>query len=376
MVSEKQKRHRQKIRKRKKYLIEEEPLSQKKTPKKGLARFYYENYKPLFLITVLMLLFSLAVIGVTYAKTGDIIYKGVSLSGGLTITIGTEEYVNPDALEENLAARFPNADIIVRQISELGTQTGLVIEASTSSGSQESLGLLEDEMLLALEESIPNVQDRASTEIIGPSLGQSFFSQVFRAVLIAFTFMGMVVFLYFGENKTQKAIVVGLTLLEGAFIWYVSWATTLLAIIVGAMLIWYYFKYSIPSAAVILAAVSTILFTVAVVDLFQIRISTAGIAAFLMLIGYSVDTDILLSTRVLKRSGSLYERFMGTVKTGLTMELTTMAAAIVALIFSQSDVIKEIMLIIVIGLFADIFFTWIQNVGILRWYLEKRGDAG
>ena len=100
-----------------------------------------------------------------------------------------------------------------------------------------------------------------------------------------------------------------------------------------------------------------------------------GIAALLMLIGYSVDTDILLTTKVLKRrkeGGTAFERTVKAAKTGLTMSLTSLAAATACLIFSQSDVIKQIMTIIVIGLLFDIIYTWIQNAGILRWYMEKK----
>ena len=54
------------------------------------------------------------------------------------------------------------------------------------------------------------------------------------------------------------------------------------------------------------------------------------------------------------------------------MNITTMVAITVAMILAHSDVIKQIMIILLIGLFVDIMNTWIQNVGILRLYLEKK----
>jgi len=92
-----------------------------------------------------------------------------------------------------------------------------------------------------------------------------------------------------------------------------------------------------------------------------------------MLIGYSVDTDILLSTRVLKRKeGSIMDRVYNAMRTGLTMSATTLSAVLVALIFVQSEIVKQIMIILFIGLLVDLIMTWIQNVGILRIYLEKK----
>jgi len=140
-----------------------------------------------------------------------------------------------------------------------------------------------------------------------------------------------------------------------------------------AIVVFLYFRTFVPSMAVILAAFSDIVVTLAIINLLGVKLSSAGIAAFLMLIGYSVDTDILLSTRVLKRKeGTVMDRVLGAVKTGFMMTLTTIVAVIAALVFTQSEVIKQIMIILLVGLFIDMINTWIQNVGILRLYVERK----
>jgi len=81
----------------------------------------------------------------------------------------------------------------------------------------------------------------------------------------------------------------------------------------------------------------------------------------------------LLSSRLLKRKeGSVMHRVYGAMQTGLTMSTTTLVAIFVALIFVQSEVVKQIMIILFIGLLVDLVMTWIQNVGILRLYLERK----
>jgi len=376
MDSEKHRRllRAQKLRRQeRKNVVVDAPL--KKEYQRGYNKIYHNHYKELLFFTFGLLFLSLLVIGYTYVKTGDIIYKGVSLSGGITVTVGTEglDTVDMKLLEEKLRLTFPDNDIHTREISEFGQQQGITIEATTKDNSRESLDAIGKEIIAVL--NIDDAASRASIEVTGPSLGESFFKQTLKAVLIAFIFMGLVLFLYFGETTGEKIVTLILTTIEALLIWHASniWIV-LLAIIVGVILVVLYIKYSIPSTAVILAAFSTITFTIAVLDIMQFRISTAGIAAFLMLIGYSVDTDILLSTRVLKSSsGTVYERIVSTIKTGLTMTGTTFVAALVSLIFTQSDVIKEIMIIIVIGIIADIIYTWVQNSGILRIYLEHKG---
>src|SRR3990167_918056 len=176
--------------------------------------------------------------------------------------------------------------------------------------------------------------------------------------------MGMVVFLYFGVGAKYKVASVLFTLIAAFLILSNSGTVWMwVSYVIGIGLLWMYLKTSIPSIAVILAAFSDIVVTIAIVNLLGIKISTAGIAAFLMLIGYSVDTDILLSTRVLKRkSGTVLDGVYSAVKPGLTMTFTTIVAVTVGLIFSKSEVLSQIMLIILIGLIVDLVNTWIQNV--------------
>jgi preprotein translocase subunit SecF len=90
-----------------------------------------------------------------------------------------------------------------------------------------------------------------------------------------------------------------------------------------------------------------------------------------MLIGYSVDTDILLTSRVLRsKEGTIFDRTVSAAKTGLLMTFTTITAVTISLLLTTSSTIKEIMTIMLIGLIVDIINTWIQNVAFLRYYLE------
>jgi preprotein translocase subunit SecF len=142
-----------------------------------------------------------------------------------------------------------------------------------------------------------------------------------------------------------------------------------------AIVVFIIFRTFIPSLAVILAVCADILMTLVFVNLLGMKMSSAGIVAFLMLIGYSVDTDILLTTRILKRKeGSLNQRIFGAFKTGMTMTLTSMLAVAFALIVvkSFSIVLTQIFTILIIGLGFDLLNTWITNVSVLKWYVEKR----
>jgi preprotein translocase subunit SecF len=108
-------------------------------------------------------------------------------------------------------------------------------------------------------------------------------------------------------------------------------------------------------------------------QIFGIKLSLAGLAAVLMLIGYSVDTDILLTTRVLKTGGgSISSKVRSAFNTGIYMTGTTMIALFAIFIFSPAPVLTQIASILMIGLALDIFNTWLQNVFILRLYCERK----
>jgi preprotein translocase subunit SecF len=80
-----------------------------------------------------------------------------------------------------------------------------------------------------------------------------------------------------------------------------------------------------------------------------------------------------LSTRVLKRhEGEVFDRVLDAMKTGLTMSATTLGAIIVGIVFARAEILKQIMTILLIGLIFDLIMTWIQNAGLLRWYVEHK----
>ncbi|MDD1670329.1 MAG: preprotein translocase subunit SecF, partial [Methanomicrobiales archaeon] len=98
-------------------------------------------------------------------------------------------------------------------------------------------------------------------------------------------------------------------------------------------------------------------------------------AALLMLIGYSVDSDILLTMRVLKRQGRLEDKLAGAFRTGIIMTTTALAAALSLWVVSslgQIEVIRTIAAVLLIGLVLDIINTWITNATILKWYVQKK----
>lgn len=244
--------------------------------------------------------------------------EGIDLKGGSLAVLNLEQPISQSDLE-------------------LLIQNGLnVSEVSVLSvvNNKATVQIDSDADVVKLEEIIGETATISSYTSVGPVLSKESLNQVYWAIGFAFLFMAITVFIIFRDF--------------------------------------------VPSVAIILAALADILIALGGMSLFGIPLSLASVGGILMLIGFSVDTDILLTTRLLKRKeGSITERAIEAMKTGLTMSTTAIAAMaalylVTILFIPQAVVLSNIAAVLIIGLLADIIATWLMNLGILRWYLEAR----
>ncbi len=289
--------------------------------KSKIEKFYKRNYKTLMVIPIILMIFSFVMIYNTIQNEGTPIYRDISLKGGLSTNIYVDTKVTTTELENYLNNKYPDKEFSISELNENGKKVGFIIDTN-----------LEEEILKKELEKYFNVtfdSQNYSSNFISPSLSNSFFIQAVWILIISFLLMSAVIFLYFREF--------------------------------------------VPAFAIILSAFFDILVTIGILNSFKYKISISGIGTLLMLIGYSIDTDILLTNRLLKEPGKNYiEKIFDAFKTGITMSITTLLAGLVAFLFTNSKIIKEIALIILVGLTVDVISTWLQNSGILLWWLNKK----
>ncbi|MBI3413294.1 MAG: hypothetical protein HY051_04395 [Candidatus Aenigmarchaeota archaeon] len=274
------------------------------------------NYKYGLLITQLLLLASIVVIAQNWAANGDWIRKAVDLSGGTQITFSFAGNLDA-ALEEKIAAEYGARPRVFRNA---GSST-ISLAASQNLDTASIKEFLEANGISVLGE--PSVQT------IGPALGSSFWRQAQLSIIFGLVLMGISVYTIY--------------------------------------------RSPVPSLAIILSAVSNMLETVAVMNIFRMEMSLGGVAALLMMIGYSVDTNVVLTTRLLKKefgSEDFDKTLKSSVITGLTMTAASVAALAAIIIFSPASVLTQIASVLIVGLVFDIPNTWLQNSAILRWHLR------
>ncbi len=272
-------------------------------------------------VMIIFFIFSIIFLSYKYTTTGSLFLKDITLSGGVSISFFSQEKININTLEEKVKT-VTNEEIVIRE-TRSSNGYGYFVESTVQDQNKIN------EIIDLISQNYNVKKEQISIQFIGETLGKSFFKESFIALILAFLFMAIVVFILF--------------------------------------------RQPLPSFYVVFAALADIVETITITNLLGIKISVGGIAAFLMLLGYSVDTDILLTTRILKTKGKeLYEKTFNAMKTGLIMSITTLVATLSGFLLSNNPIIKQIMLIIFIGIMLDILNTWMFNAPILIKTIEKK----
>jgi preprotein translocase subunit SecF len=264
-------------------------------------------------IPLAILVLALIYLGYTLATTGMPVKTGLDFQGGTAVTIITGD---DEAAIRAFIAGYP-----LESVTREGGNQYLLKFGAMPPGENEQL--------------VQRITDRypdASINYIDETFGATLQGQAILALIFSFIGMAFVVFIAF--------------------------------------------RTFVPSVAVILCAFADMVVTAALMNVFGIALTLGTTAALLMLIGYSVDSDVLLTMRVLKRRGVLKEKLEGAFHTGIIMTTTTIAAVAAMLVVTSLmnvPVIRDIAAVLLIGLFVDIYNTWITNAAILRWYVEKKG---
>ncbi|HID20114.1 MAG TPA: protein translocase subunit SecF [Methanophagales archaeon] len=280
--------------------------------------------KKLIAIPIIVLLLAFAMIAYTQISVGSPVHLGMDFTGGTWVKISTDE------TKEELTTKFDAYPIIL--VGETGVGNEKRIEFDLTSESSEY------DMLI---EMLDNGYGAGTYELasISAQFGRQYQTQALYALIIAFILMAIVVFVVF--------------------------------------------RMVIPPLAVIFAAFSDIVVAIACMNLIGLELSLGTVAALLMLIGYSVDSNILLTTNLLRKKGDLDDKIRNAMRTGITMTFTTLSAVFAMFLVSSSlhllsthfaliPILMDISLVLLFGLVMDLANTWLLNAGILKLYLEKK----
>lgn len=152
--------------------------------------------------------------------------------------------------------------------------------------------------------------------------------------------------------------------------------TIIIAFILIFITVLIIFRSIVPSFTVVFGAASDLVVALGAMGLFKIPLGIASIGGLLMLIGYSMDTDVLTAMRILRRGeGSAEDRAYSSMMTGITMTATAIASFAVLFVISLIEYVPtyyEITGVVLMGLIGDVVTTWLLNATIILLYQKRR----
>ncbi len=372
--------------------------------------FHWKHYKRLILVPLVMLAVSLFFIFVWPKNT-----YGLDLKGGTLITVYTDAQPDAGLLKQKLAQFSSNVEI--RTFSSPDGQNGLeielapsesleaagaavreldtvkgdydraavdvgILESSVASGSAPPSQLEDARKKLAELDSKLLADSQALQKQLGlpqpPSPGALAAYQYARDEYSERqeTYQGSVIAAV-GEVvpvSSYSAREVGSSL--SRFFFQKATEILVFSFLLSSLVVFVIFRSFLPSFAVVFGAVSDVVITLGIMALIGLPLSLPSFAALLMLIAFSLDTDVLLTVRVLKRSdGTPEERAFEAMKAGFMINIATVAAYGVLLVISmylQIQTYFQIASVAVIGGIVDFVATWFGNAVLILHYYKRK----
>lgn len=319
----------------------------------------YDNsrYKVYLIVPLLLLILSILSL--------PNLLLGMDLRGGTSISIalppGSE--FDAKALEERLSHEDISGLSVRAVTNPLDNSIGVLVDYT---GSRGLLALEKADEQTKRDELISFIEpgENASTPILF-QLAKNDFDKRVKTVLLEELGVGE-------ESITIKEIGPAL----GAMFWDQSLRALGLAFVLMAIVVFVAFRALAPSTYVMMSVILDVVCAVGAMAFFRIPLSLPTFAALLMLIGYSVDTDVMLTNKVLnEKRGTVADRLHNALSTGLTMTSTTLTVLLVLIAvsyFTQITILFQISSVLFFGLVADVAATWMMNAVILKWWMEGK----
>jgi len=362
-----------------------------------LPNIYKGDYRLLVIPPLLMILLSLLFI--------PQIKMGVDFQGGTLITLSLKEPANAEDLQGALQLEGLDASVRVFQTvvgykaeievpqsqdlvraDELKTEFNallptvarLEVQASQNDSYRQEYQTKNAELDAMADELFALAHmNRASLNITGTNDLESRFSDAYTAVYKLYQdSISTPINKHIGYDSISVQTVSPMLSSDfiGKALNVVLWSALL-----SIILVFVFFRTLVPSLAVLTGAAADVTIALGAMGLFGIPLTLQSFAALLMLIGFSLDTDILLTTRLLKRKGDLRENAYDAMKTGLTMSVMAIVAfgsLFVLSVMTHISTYYEISAVALAGLVGDMVATWgINGVMVLR-YAEKARRGG
>lgn len=262
---------------------------------------------------------------------------GIDFTGGTEFTVKFAERVDSAAIRNVLGTvNAGQSDLRTSKVQSVGTNTyTITTQLLNVETDQEAINKIE----AALKAAFPKVE--VNRELIGQQISKELAQKGLLAILIAMA----------------------------AMLVYISWR--------------FRFRYAF---AAILELVHDVTIALGVFALFGLEFNLETIAAFLTLVGYSLNDTIVVFDRVrenlkLEQKRTLFDTLNLSINQSLTRTINTSATTllpIVILLFLGGSVLRGFSVALLVGIISGTYSSWYIGAPIIHWWARKfdKGRAG
>jgi preprotein translocase SecF subunit len=262
---------------------------------------------------------------------------GIDFTGGTEFTVQFAERVDSAAIRSVLGTvNAGQLDLRTSKIQSVGSNTyTITTQLLNVETDEEVINNVEAALKAAFPKAVVN------RELIGQQISKELAQKGILAILIAM----------------------------GAMLVYISWR--------------FRFRYAV---ACILEIIHDVAIALGVFALFGLEFNLETIAAFLTLVGYSLNDTIVVFDRIrenlkLEQKRSLFDTINLSVNQSLTRTINTSATTllpIIILLFLGGSVLRGFSVAMLVGIVAGTYSSWYIGNPIIYWWAKKfdKGRAG
>jgi len=330
---------------------------------------------------------------------------GIDFRGGVMVSFSSSQPIPADRIAERIRTELGVSDVSVTptEIPGTGKYGGFVevvypegisadrnvvntpvITTENETNTPDTTEEFKKQIVQIIREEVPDASDMVIRDV-APALGATFWALALNMLLWAVVLLKMVVLFAF-RRKLPLTKVFGIVFLDIIIAAVLGLAmrqpaVALALILLDTLLLMRSSTDATPTVIMLGSAVFDALGMLALMALFRVPLTLQTMTILLMMVGYSIDTDIVLSTHLLKRGkeeGDEYERAGRAADTGLHMSGTTLVSMLfilgVGYLTRNPDVIR-VGAVMIFGVLADMIITWLFNAPVMIAWVRKHASS-
>jgi len=314
---------------------------------------------------------------------------GIDFRGGILVSFSSARPIPADSIAEKIRAELgvSEVSVIPTEVPGTGEYGGIVevVYPENVSPEGDPTEGFKEAVLGIIKSEVPDARNLVVRDV-APTLGATFWELALKILLWAVVLLKIVVLIAF-RRSIPLSRVLGIVLFDVIVASAVGMGMNAPLIALAVVLADTAFLVlttpdATPVAIMLGSSVFDAVGMLALMAVFRVPLTLQTLTILLMMVGYSIDTDIVLSTHLLKRSrkeeGDEYERAGRASSTGIHMSGTTLVSMLFILAvgyLTRNLSVIRVGMVMIFGVLSDVLITWLFNAPIMIAWVRRHASA-